>query len=124
MSAPTTQSTQPSQQISLVESLMQHIETFQSGEANEMTYLSAMNALRDLHAYIKKTEKVQDTKKSAVIITIEGEEYFIESYQDKRIAIRFTDNCAYSSDTGDFLGVWDEETRSLTELPEEEEEEE
>jgi enterochelin esterase-like enzyme len=121
MSAPTTQSTQPSQQISLVESLMQHIDAFQSGEANEMTYLSAMNALRDLHAFIKKTEKVQDTKKSAVIITIDGEEYFIESYQDKRIAIRFTDNCAYSSDTGDFLGVWDEETRSLTEIPEDEE---
>jgi hypothetical protein len=115
---------QPSQQISLVESLMQHIDAFQSGEANEMTYLSAMNALRDLHAFIKKTEKVQDTKKTAVIITIDGEEYFIESYQDKRIAIRFADNCAYSSDTGDFLGVWDEETRSLTELPEDEDEDE
>jgi hypothetical protein len=124
MSAPITQPSQPSQQISLVESLMQHIETFQSGEANEMTYLSAVNALRDLHAYIKKTEKVQDAKKSAVIITIDGEEYFIESYQDKRIAIRFADNCAYSSDTGDYVGLWDEETRSLTELPEEEEEEE
>lgn len=125
MSAPVTQPFQPSQQISLVESLMQHIETFQSGEANEMTYLSAVNALRDLHAYIKKTEKVQEAaKKSAVIITIDGEEYFIESYQDKRIAIRFADNCAYSSDTGDYVGLWDEETRSLTELPEEEEEEE
>ena len=124
MSAPVTQPFQPSQQISLVESLMQHIETFQSGEANEMTYLSAVNALRDLHAYIKKTEKVQEAaKKSAVIITIDGEEYFIESYQDKRIAIRFADNCAYSSDTGDYVGLWDEETRSLTELPEEEEEE-
>jgi hypothetical protein len=123
MSAPMTQPSQPSQQISLVESLMQHIETFQSGKANEMTYLSAVNALRDLHAYIKKTEKVQEAaKKSAVIITIDGEEYFIESYQDKRIAIRFADNCAYSSDTGDYVGVWDEETRSLTELPEEEEE--
>lgn len=123
MSAPVTQPSQPSQQISLVESLMQHIETFQSGEANEMTYISAVNALRDLHAYIKKTEKVQEAaKKSAVIITIDGEEYFIESYQDKRIAIRFADNCAYSSDTGDYVGLWDEETRSLTELPEEEEE--
>ena len=122
MSAPVTQPSQPSQQISLVESLMQHIETFQSGEANEMTYISAVNALRDLHAYIKKTEKVQEAaKKSAVIITIDGEEYFIESYQDKRIAIRFADNCAYSSDTGDYVGLWDEETRSLTELPEEEE---
>lgn len=123
-SSPVTQPSQPSQQISLVESLMQHIETFQSGEANEMTYLSAVNALRDLHAYIKKTEKVQDAKKSAVIITIDGEEYFVESYQDKHIAIRFADNCAYSSDTGDYVGLWDEETRSLTELPEEEEEEE
>ena len=118
-------SVQPSQpsQLALVESLMQHIDTFQSGKANEMTYLSAVNALRDLHAYIKKTEKVQDAKKSAVIITIDGEEYFIESYQDKRIAIRFADNHAYSSDTGDYVGIWNEETRSLTEIPEEEEEE-
>ena len=124
MSAQSSPATQPSQQISLVESLMQHIDTFQSGKANEMTYLSAVNALRDLHAYIKKTEKVQEAaKKSAVIITIDGEEYFVESYQDKRIAIRFADNCAYSSDTGDYVGIWDEETRSLTELPEEEEEE-
>jgi len=114
-------SAQTSQNLALVESLMQHIDTFQSGKANEMTYLSAVNALRDLHAYIKKTEKVQDTKKSSVIITIDGEEYFIESYQDKRIAIRFTDNCAYSSETGDYLGLWNEETRSLTEIPDEEE---
>lgn len=124
MSAQSSPATQPSQQIALVESLMQHIDTFQSGKANEMTYLSAVNALRDLHAYIKKTEKVQEAaKKSAVIITIDGEEYFVESYQDKRIAVRFTDNCAYSSETGDYVGLWDEETRSLTELPEEEEEE-
>jgi len=124
MSAQSSPATQPSQQIALVESLMQHIDTFQSGKANEMTYLSAVNALRDLHAYIKKTEKVQEAaKKSAVIITIDGEEYFVESYQDKRIAIRFADNCAYSSETGDYVGLWDEETRSLTELPEEEEEE-
>lgn len=125
MSAQSSPATQPSQQIALVESLMQHIDTFQSGKANEMTYLSAVNALRDLHAYIKKTEKVQEAaKKSAVIITIDGEEYFVESYQDKRIAIRFADNCAYSSETGDYVGLWDEETRSLTELPEEENEEE
>ena len=117
MSAPTAQ---PSQNLILVESLMQHIETFQSGEANEMTYISAVNALRDLHAYIKKTEKVQDAKKSSVIITIDGEEYFIESCQDKRIAVRITDNHAYSSETGDFLGVWNEETRSLTEIHEDE----
>ena len=121
MSAPVTQT---SQNLILVESLMQHIDEFQSGKANEMTYLSAMNALRDLHAYIKKTEKVQDTKKSSVIITIDGEEYFIESYQDKRIAIRFADNCAYSSETGDFLGVWNEEIRSLTDIPEDEDEDE
>jgi len=120
MSTPVTQS---SQQIALVESLMQHIDTFQSGKANEMTYLSAVNALRDLHAYIKKTEKVQEAaKKSAVIITIDGEEYFVESYKDQRIAVRFADNCAYSSETGEYVGLWDEETRSLTELPEEEEE--
>jgi hypothetical protein len=93
---------------------MQHIDAFQSGEANDMTYLSAMNALRDLHAYVKKTEKVQGAaQKSSVIITIDGEEYFVENYQDKRIAVRFTDNHAYSSETGDFVGLWNEETRTL-----------
>ena len=112
-------SSQPSQssqstQLELVESLMQHIDAFQSGEANDMTYLSAMNALRDLHAYVKKTEKVQGAaQKSSVIITIDGEEYFVENYQDKRIAVRFTDNHAYSSETGDFVGLWNEETRTL-----------
>jgi hypothetical protein len=115
MSAPATQPSQPSQPLALVESLIQHIDTFQSGEANEQTYLLAMNALRDLHAYIKKTEKVQDSKKSSVIITIEGEEYFIESYQDKRIAVRFSDNCAYSSETGDYVGLWNQDTRSVME---------
>ena len=123
-------SSQPSQppqqqetQLALVESLMQHIETFQSGAANEMTYLSAMNALRDLHAYVKKTEKIQEaTKNSAVLITIDGEEFFVEDYQDARIAIRFSDNYAFSSDTGDFVGVWNEETRTLVELPLDDEE--
>ena len=123
-------SSQPSQppqqqetQLALVESLMQHIETFQSGAANEMTYLSAMNALRDLHADVKKTEKIQEaTKNSAVLITIDGEEFFVEDYQDARIAIRFSDNYAFSSDTGDFVGVWNEETRTLVELPLDDEE--
>jgi len=113
-------SSQPSQQqkqLALVESLMQHIDSFQSGAANEMTYLSAMNALRDLHAYVKKTEKMQEAaQKSAVLITIDGEEFFVEEYQDVRIAIRFSDNYAFSSDTGDFVGVWNEATRTLTEL--------
>ena len=104
-------------QLALVESLMQHIESFQSGAANEMTYLSAMNALRDLHAYVKKTEKIQEAaQKSAVLITIDGEEFFVEDYQDARIAIRFSDNYAFSSDTGDFVGVWNEATRTLVEL--------
>ena len=105
-----------SQQLTLVESLMEHIDAFQSGAANEMTYLSAMNALRDLHAYVKKTEKVQAVQKSSVIITIDGEEFFVEDYQNTRIAIRFTDNYAYSSDTGDFVGVWNESTRTVEEL--------
>lgn len=116
MSSQPSQSSQSSQstQLELVESLMQHIDAFQSGEANDMTYLSAMNALRDLHAYVKKTEKVQGAaQKSSVIITIDGEEYFVENYQDKRIAVRFTDNHAYSSETGDFVGLWNEETRTL-----------
>lgn len=127
MSSQPSQQPQPSQpsQLELVESLVQYIDTFQCGAANEMTYLSAMNALRDLHAYVKKTEKVQGaTKKSSVIITIDGEEYFVESCQDKRIAVRFTDNHAYSSETGDFLGLWNEETRTLTEIHEDEDEEE
>jgi enterochelin esterase-like enzyme len=105
-----------SQQLTLVESLMEHLDAFQSGTANEMTYLSAMNALRDLHAYVKKTEKVQAVQKSSVIITIDGEEFFVEDYQNTRIAIRFTDNYAYSSDTGDFVGVWNESTRTVEEL--------
>lgn len=109
---------QPTHQLTLVESLMEHIDTFQSGNANDMTYLSAMNALRDLHAYVKKTEKVHAvSQKSSVIITIDGEEFFVEDYQDTRIAIRFTDNYAYSSDTGDFVGVWNESTRTVEELP-------
>ena len=93
---------------------MQHIDSFQSGTANEMTYLSAMNALRDLHAYVKKAEKMQEA--AILLITIDGEEFFVEEYQDVRIAIRFSDNYAFSSDTGDFIGVWNEETRTLTEL--------
>ena len=106
------------QQLTLVESLMGHIDAFQAGTANEMTYLSAMNALRDLHAYVKKTEKIKEAaNKSSVIITIDGEEFFVEDYHDTRIAIRFTDNFAYSSDTGDFMGVWNEATRSVEELP-------
>ena len=101
-------------QLALVELLMQHIESFQSGAANEMTYLSAMNALRDLHAYVKKAEKMQEA--AILLITIDGEEFFVEEYQDVRIAIRFSDNYAFSSDTGDFVGVWNEETRTLSEL--------
>jgi len=112
-----------SQQLTLVESLMEHIDSFQSGNANEMTYLSAMNALRDLHAYVKKTEKIQAvSQKSSVIITIDGEEFFVEEYQNTRLAIRFTDNYAYSSDTGDFFGVWNESTRTVEELPIDDEE--
>ena len=111
-------SQQSAQQLTLVESLMGHIEAFQSGEANEMTYISAMNALRDLHAYVKKTGKIQEaTQKSSVIITIDGEEFFVEDYQNTRIAIRFTDNYAYSSDTGDFIGIWNEATRTVEDLP-------
>jgi enterochelin esterase-like enzyme len=107
-----------SHHLALVESLMGQIDAFQSGTANEMTYLSAANALRDLHAYIKKTEKIQEvSKKSSVIITIDGEEFFVEDHQGARIAIRFTDNYAYSSDTGDFIGVWNESTRTTEALP-------
>lgn len=117
MSSQSSQSSQQSsQQLTLVESLMGHIDAFQSGTANEMTYLSAMNALRDLHAYVKKTEKIQEVEKSSVIITIEGEQFFVEDYYDTRIAIRFTDNYAYSSDTGDFMGIWNERTRTVEEL--------
>ena len=127
MSSQSSQPSQPSQpcepceppkksekQLALVELLMQHIESFQSGAANEMTYLSAMNALRDLHAYVKKAEKMQEA--AILLVTIDGEEFFVEEYQDVRIAIRFSDNYAFSSDTGDFIGVWNEETRTLTEL--------
>ena len=126
MSSQPSQPSQPSQksaqqQLALVESLMGHVDAFQAGTANEMTYLSAMNALRDLHAFVKKAEKIQEaSQKSSVIITIDGEEFFVEDYQDTRIAIRFTDNYAYSSDTGDFVGVWNEETRTVEDLPDDE----
>ena len=121
MSAQSSQSShkssqQSAQQLILVENLMEHIDTFQSGTANDMTYLSAMNALRDLHAYVKKTEKIQAAKKSSVIITLDGEEFFVEEYQNTRLAIRFTDNYAYSSDTGNFVGVWNEITSTVEEL--------
>lgn len=116
-SAQSVQSVQPSHQLTLVESLMEHIDSFQSGNANEMTYLSAMNALRDLHAYVKKTEKIKEAaNKSSVIITLDGEEFFIEEYQGARLAIRFTDNYAYSSNTGEFIGVWNEITSTVEEL--------
>ena len=118
MSSSSSVSAASSHHLALVESLMGQIDTFQSGTANEMTYLSAANALRDLHAYIKKTEKIQEiSKKSSVIITIDGEEFFVEDHQGTRIAIRFTDNYAYSSDTGDFIGVWNESTRTMEALP-------
>ncbi len=123
MSSQYSQPSQSSQQLILVESLMGHIDAFQSGEANEMTYLSAMNALRDLHAYVKKTEKIKEaTNKSSVIITIDGEEFFVEDYYDTRVAIRFTDNYAYSSNTGEFMGIWNEATRTIEELPSDDEE--
>ena len=123
MSSSESQPSQTSQQLILVESLMGHIDAFQSGTANEMTYLSAVNALRDLHAYVKKTEKIQEAaNKSSVIITIDGEEFFVEDYFDTRVAIRFTDNYAYSSNTGDFMGIWNEATRTIEELPSDDEE--
>jgi hypothetical protein len=123
MSSQSSQPSQTSQQLTLVESLMGHIDAFQSGEANEMMYLSAMNALRDLHAYVKKTEKIKEAvNKSSVIITIDGEEFFVEDYYDTRVAIRFTDNYAYSSNTGEFMGIWNEATRTIEELPSDEEE--
>jgi len=123
MSSQSSQPSQTSQQLTLVESLMGHIDAFQSGEANEMMYLSAMNALRDLHAYVKKTEKIKEAvNKSSVIITIDGEEFFVEDYYETRVAIRFTDNYAYSSNTGEFMGIWNEATRTIEELPSDEEE--
>jgi hypothetical protein len=123
-SSQSAQQSQSSHQLTLVESLMEHIDSFQSGAANEMTYLSAMNALRDLHAYVRKTEKIQEAaNKSSVIVTLDGEEFFIEEYQGARLAIRFTDNYAYSSNTGEFVGVWNESTSTVEELPFDEEEE-
>ena len=101
----------------LIESLVGHIDDFQNGTANEHTYLMAMNALRDLHGYVKKIEKAKEvTRKSAVVILIDGEEFFIEDFETIRIAVRVIDNYAYSSDTGDFLGVWNEVTRTLEDV--------
>ena len=101
----------------LVESLIEHIDAFQNGTANEQTYLTAMNALRDLHKYVKKTEKAKEvTRKSSVVVLIDGEEFFIEDFETIRIAVRVSDNYAYSSDTGDFLGVWNERLRTLQDV--------
>jgi hypothetical protein len=101
----------------LVESLIGHIDDFQNGTANEQTYLMAMNALRDLHKYVKKTEKAKEvTRKSSVVVLIDGEEFFIEDFETIRIAVRFSDNYAYSSDTGEFLGVWNEQLRTLQDV--------
>ena len=95
---------------------MESIDEFQNGTANEKTYLAAMNAVRDLHKYVTKTEKAHKArKKSSVIVMIDGEEFFMEEYEDIRIAVRVTDNYAYCSDTGDFVGVWNEATRTLSE---------
>ena len=106
--------------LSLVESLMEHIDDFQNGTANEQTYLSAMNALRDLHKYVAKTEKERKTskasKKSSVIILIDGEEFLIEDYENIRLAVRVSDNYAYCADTGDFVGVWNEQTRRVVDV--------
>lgn len=128
--------TKPSK-TALVESLIGHIDDFQNGTANEQTYLSAMNALRDLHSYVKKTEKAEKAEKekqvsrtqaqaqsrsraraqnSSVVILIDGEEFFIEDFETIRIAVRVADNYAYSSDTGDFLGVWNQEMRTLVDV--------
>jgi hypothetical protein len=106
--------------IALVESLIGHIDDFQNGTANEQTYLLAMNALRDLHNYVQKTENAKNAKKvarnSSVIVLIDGEEFLIEDFETIRIAVRVSDNYAYSSDTGDFLGVWNEQSRTLQDV--------
>ena len=102
--------------LSLVELLIESIDDFQNGTANEQTYLSAMNALRDLHKYVAKTEKDRKaSKKSSVIILIDGEEFFMEDYENIRLAVRVTDNYAYCADTGDFVGIWNEASRTLSE---------
>jgi hypothetical protein len=119
-SASASASRHKSTNLSLVESLMEHIDDFQNGTANEHTYLSAMNALRDLHKYVAKTEKERRTskssKKSAVVILIDGEEFFMEDYENIRLAVRVTDNYAYCADTGDFVGIWNEQTRTLIDV--------
>lgn len=119
-SASASASRHKSTNLSLVESLMEHIDDFQNGTANEQTYLSAMNALRDLHKYVAKTEKERRTskssKKSSVIILIDGEEFFMEDYENIRLAVRVTDNYAYCADTGDFVGIWNEQTRTLVDV--------
>lgn len=120
MSTSASASRHKSTNLSLVESLMEHIDDFQNGTANEQTYLSAMNALRDLHKYVAKTEKERRTskasKKSSVIILIDGEEFFMEDYENIRLAVRVTDNYAYCADTGDFVGIWNEHTRTLVDV--------
>jgi hypothetical protein len=115
--------------LALIERLATYIDDFQSGTANEFTYISAMNALQDLHAFVKKTEKVQqhsrlgsaagnsdNVSSSEVMITIDGEEFFIKENEAERVAVRLTDNYAFNTDTGNFVGVWNYATRSVMEV--------
>lgn len=100
--------------LALCETLMGCIDTFQSGSANDATYLSAANALRDLHAFVSTAEKKQKlSTRASVHITIDGEEFIMKDFHNASVVIRLSDNSAFDPDTLRHLGVLNESTGSI-----------
>ncbi len=100
--------------LALVQAVMDCIDTFQLGQANDSTYLLASNALRDLYAFVQTAEKTQKVSNQASFtITIEGELFIIEDYHDASVFVRASDSSVFDVDSN-FLGVWDERTSSIT----------
>jgi hypothetical protein len=85
------------------------IDTFQSGAANDATYLSAANALRDLHAFVSTAEKKQ---RASVQITIDGEEFIMKDFHNASVVIRLSDNSVFDLE-GRHLGTLNDSTGSI-----------
>ena len=95
--------------LALCETLMGCIDTFQSGAANDATYLSAANALRDLHAFVSTAEKKQ---RASVQITIDGEEFIMKDFHNASVVIRLSDNSVFDLE-GRHLGTLNDSTGSI-----------
>ena len=106
-----------SSRLPLVETLMGCIDTYQYGQANDSTYLRAANAIRDLHAFVHASEQEETQRvrrSSGVTIIIDGEEFTVQDYGNKRIAVRSRDSAAFNSSTGDYIGIWNARHASVT----------